>query len=58
MESASKALGAWLRRAAVYLKTLLKWLVLALVIGVFCGVIGSAFHIGVHHATLLRAQHP
>lgn len=49
---------AWLRRAGVYLRTLLKWVVLGLVIGAFCGVIGSAFHIGVHHATELRAEHP
>ena len=49
---------AWLRRAQVYLRTLLKWVILGLVIGAFCGVIGSAFHIGVHHATELRAEYP
>ena len=49
---------AWLSRVQVYLKTLLKWVILGLVIGAFCGVIGSAFHIGVHHATELRAEHP
>ena len=49
---------AWLRRASVYLRTLLKWVILGLVIGAFCGVIGSAFHIGVHHATQLRAEYP
>ena len=49
---------AWLGRAGVYLRTLIKWTILGLVIGAFCGVIGSAFHIGVHHATELRAEHP
>ena len=58
METIADRAAAWLRRAAVYLKTLLKWVVLGLVIGAFCGVIGSAFHIGVHHATELRAEQP
>ena len=58
METIADRAVAWLRRAAVYLKTLLKWVVLGLVIGAFCGVIGSAFHIGVHHATELRAEQP
>ena len=49
---------AWLGRAGVYLRTLIKWTILGLVVGAFCGVIGSAFHIGVHHATELRAEHP
>lgn len=49
---------AWLGRAGVYLRTLIKWTILGLVIGAFCGVIGSVFHIGVHHATELRAEHP
>ena len=49
--------SAWLQRAAVYLKTLLKWMALALAIGVFCGIIGSVFHIGVHYATHLRDHH-
>ena len=49
---------AWLHRAGVYLRTLFKWVVLGLVVGAFCGVIGSAFHIGVHHATELRAHYP
>ena len=41
-----------LRRAA------LKWLAVALVTGVCCGVVGSLFHIGVERATELREQHP
>lgn len=58
MKSIIKDFDAWLHRAAVYLKTLLKWMVMALVIGLLCGVIGSTFHIGVHYATELRAEHP
>ena len=58
METFTRKFTAWLGRATVYVRALLKWLILALVIGAFCGVIGSAFHIGVHHATELRAHHP
>ena len=47
-----------LRLGALYVRSLGKWLVLAVTAGVVCGVIGSAFHMGVHHATLLRAEHP
>ena len=56
MDTLTRKFTAWLGRAAVYVRALLKWLILALVIGAFCGVIGSAFHIGVHHATELRVQ--
>ncbi len=47
-----------LRLGALYVRSLGKWLALAVTAGVVCGVIGSAFHMGVHHATLLRAEHP
>lgn len=42
----------------LYLSTLLKWTAFAVVTGIFCGAVGSVFHIGVHHATVLRMQHP
>jgi len=50
--------AAWLRRAGLYLKAMLKWLVLAVLTGAACGVVGSLFHMGVHEATALRAQYP
>lgn len=49
---------AWVHRVETYLDTLLKWVLLGLTIGTICGIVGSAFHIGVHHATELRAEHP
>ena len=58
LETIVKRFGAWLCRAGLYLRTLMKWVIVALVIGAFCGVIGSAFHIGVHHATELRGKYP
>lgn len=49
---------AWLSHIGLYIRALAKWLALAAVIGTLCGIIGSAFHIGVHHATELRGEHP
>lgn len=45
------------RRAGLYLGTLLKWLAVSGVTGLVCGMIGSLFHIGVHEASLLLASH-
>ena len=53
-----KPLPAWLSHIGLYIRALAKWLALAAVIGALCGVIGSAFHIGVHHATELRGEYP
>ena len=47
-----------LKKIWLYSGTLLKWIAFAAVTGVACGVIGSVFHIGVHHATELRMEHP
>lgn len=42
----------------MYLKALGKWLVLAMVTGTCCGVVGSLFHIGVYQASILRQRFP
>ncbi len=42
----------------LYIRALVKWLLLAAVTGCCCGVTGALFHIGVHKATVLRAEHP
>jgi Chloride channel protein EriC len=42
----------------LYLAALGKWAVLAAVTGVCCGFAGSAFHVGVARATLLREANP
>lgn len=46
------------KRAGLYLKTLLKWLAVSGTTGFVCGVVGSMFHIGVHEASLLLGQFP
>ena len=42
----------------LYVQAMAKWLAVALVTGVCCGVVGSLFHIGVERATELQEQHP
>ena len=49
---------ALIRLAALYVCSLGKWLLLAVAVGLVCGVIGTAFHVGVHEATLLRGERP
>ena len=47
-----------LRATVLYGTALAKWLAVAVVTGVICGVIGSAFHIGVELATEARHHQP
>ena len=41
----------WLRKAWLYLRALLKWLALAAVTGLACGLVGTAFHKGIDFVT-------
>ena len=41
-----------------YVSALMKWLILAVLVGACGGVIGALFHIGVEEATLLREHRP
>ena len=45
-------------RVRLYLTALLKWLALALLTGGICGLLGTAFHVGVDQANGLRLRHP
>ena len=47
-----------LLRAWLYIRTLLKWVVVAGVTGLVCGTIGSVFHIGVHEGAMLLQRFP
>ena len=46
------------QRIAAYAKGLTKWLILAVCVGILCGLAGTAFHVLVEHATELRTEHP
>ena len=48
----------WCRHTGLYIRAILKWVPVSVIIGALCGVIGAVFHIGVHHATELRAEFP
>ena len=42
----------------LYVKTLVKWLLAAALIGTVGGAVGSLFHLGVEYATGLRTEVP
>ncbi len=42
----------------LYLRALVKWLAVAIVTGIFCGLIGALFHLGVDQATVWRTRYP
>ena len=47
-------ISAHIEKYKIYIKALLKWAVTAVIVGVFSGLAGSAFHIGVNVVTGLR----
>lgn len=49
---------AWWEHIESYIVAMAKWVSVAITTGIFCGIIGSMFHHGVHIATELRAEHP
>ena len=48
----------WWEHVELYIAALAKWLSVSLTTGIFCGMIGAAFHHGVHYVSELRAEHP
>lgn len=45
------------RRILIYVRALAKWLLVSGIVGILCGLLGSAFHIGVDMATSYRLEH-
>ena len=45
------------RRIAIYVRALAKWVLVSGIVGILCGLLGSAFHIGVDMATTFRQAH-
>ena len=54
----AKNLHEHMKHMYSYISALLKWLILAVLVGVCGGVVGALFHIGVEEATVLRGHHP
>ncbi len=54
----SSLLRSRLKEAVAYVLAFGKWLLLAIVVGLLCGVLGSWFHHGVDYATALRGEYP
>lgn len=52
-----KMLKVELRYSFDFGKTFLKWVVCAIVMGLICGTVGTAFHYGVHHAETIFNTH-
>lgn len=44
-------------RALLYAGALGKWMLTSVIVGVLCGLLGTAFHLGVDYVTALRMQH-
>ena len=45
-------------RISLYIRALVKWILVSGITGILCGVLGSAFHLGVDYVTGLRLNHP
>ena len=48
---------AYLLHLLIYVKALAKWLLVSSIVGVLCGLLGTAFHVGVELATGYREAH-
>ena len=48
----------WLQHFLLYAKAMLKWLAVSVVVGILCGLLGSAFHYGVSKVTMIRELNP
>ncbi len=48
----------YLLHLGLYAKALLKWLLVSTLVGLPCGLLGTAFHVGVEYATGLRESFP
>ena len=48
----------WVVHTRLYIIAMAKWLTLAVIVGTVCGLIGTAFHMGIHEAEVLRTAHP
>ena len=48
----------WARGTGLYAVVLAKWILLSVVVGSLCGVVGAVFHLSVHYAAETRGTYP
>ena len=58
MQKFSDVIRSYLLHLWIYIREMSKWLLVSVLIGILCGLLGSAFHIGVEKATIARESHP
>ena len=58
MQEVLNQLHSQASRILIYSKALGKWLLVSGIAGILCGLLGSAFHLGVDLANTLRLAHP
>ena len=58
MRKMLESAGRYLRHLGLYVSALAKWLLVSTLVGVPCGLLGSAFHLGVEYAARFRAAQP
>ena len=49
-------MNIYLKSITEHIKILLKWIVVATVVGCICGMVGSAFHFGIDFVTEMRYE--
>ncbi len=48
----------WLKIAETYIRSIGKWMLIGVIVGTVCGLIGTLFHVGVEYMTEFRGEHP
>lgn len=52
-----KKIGGLFHHLLLYARAMAKWVLVSVVVGLLCGLLGSAFHFGVSRANLIRETH-
>ncbi|MCR4658095.1 MAG: chloride channel protein [Lachnospiraceae bacterium] len=50
-------LKKWLKVTETYMRSIGKWILIGVIVGTICGLIGTLFHVGVEYMTEFRGKH-
>ena len=53
-----KKSSEYISHLLLYARAMAKWGIVSIIVGLLCGLLGSAFHFGVSRVTLIREMHP